>query len=87
MDTNKRLQADQGLLLSETDASFYRELVGKLMYLTITRPDLSFVAQHLSQFVSSPRDSHLKALMRFIRYVKFTVGQGLYFSATSNLSL
>lgn len=60
-------------------ASFYRKLVGKLMYLTITKPDLSFVAQHLSQFVSSPRDSHLKALMRIIRYVKFTVGQGLYF--------
>lgn len=87
MDTNKRLRADDGTLLSDANASLYRKLVGKLMYLTITRPDLSFVAQHLSQFVSTPREPHLKALFRIIRYIKFTIGQGLHFSSTNSLQL
>lgn len=56
MDTNnKRIRADEGVLLSDANASLYRKLVGKHMYLAITRPDLSFVVQHLSQFVSTPK--------------------------------
>lgn len=88
MDTNnKKIRADEGVLLSDANASLYRKLVGKHMYLTITRPVLSFVVQHLSQFVSTPKKPHLKALFKAIRYVKFIIGQGLHFSSTNFLQL
>ncbi|GKA68939.1 cysteine-rich receptor-like protein kinase 8 [Tanacetum coccineum] len=47
-----------------TGPSQYRALVGKLLYLTITRPDLSYAAHCLSQFSHSPRTPHLKALIK-----------------------
>ncbi|GJW23479.1 retrovirus-related pol polyprotein from transposon RE1 [Tanacetum coccineum] len=58
-----------------SDPSIYRTLVGKLLYLTITRPDLSFSAQALSQFLQQPTTLHMKALIKVIRYVKLTLTQ------------
>ncbi|GKC72140.1 retrovirus-related pol polyprotein from transposon TNT 1-94 [Tanacetum coccineum] len=46
------------------DPSIYKTLVGKLLYLTITRPDLSFLAQDLSQFLQQPTILHMKALIK-----------------------
>ena len=69
------------------DPSTYRTLVGKLLYLTITRPDLSFAAQALSQFSHSPRSTHYTALMRVLRYIKLCPGQGLFFPAQNNSKL
>jgi hypothetical protein len=60
MDPIIKLNDTDGDLLP--DPTLYRTIVGKLIYLTITRPDLSFAAQALSQFSHSPRTSHLKAL-------------------------
>ncbi|GJT81636.1 RmlC-like cupins superfamily protein [Tanacetum coccineum] len=60
------------------DPSYYRTLVGKLIYLTISRPDLAFVAHLLSQFTQNPHTSHLQALHRVIRYIKLSPGQGLF---------
>ncbi|GJQ96618.1 retrovirus-related pol polyprotein from transposon RE1 [Tanacetum coccineum] len=51
-------------------------IVGKLLYLTITRPDLSYVAHALSQFSHSPRTPHWKALIKVLRYIKLCPGQG-----------
>nr|GEV07764.1 retrovirus-related Pol polyprotein from transposon TNT 1-94 [Tanacetum cinerariifolium] len=70
-----------------TDTSFYRTLVGKLIYLTITRPDFSFAAQVLSQFTQNPTIVHMKALRRVMRYIKLCPGQGLHFPSTTTLSL
>ena len=69
------------------DTSHYRQLVGKLQYLTTTRPDLSFVVQQLAQFLDSPTDIHLQAAHRVLRYLKGTIGQGLYFPTTNNLKI
>ncbi|GKB04600.1 uncharacterized mitochondrial protein-like protein [Tanacetum coccineum] len=69
------------------DPSHYRTLVGKLIYLTITRLDISFTAQLLSQFLHSPRTTHMKALLKVLRYIKLYPGQGLYFTPTSNPQL
>nr|GEZ37617.1 uncharacterized mitochondrial protein AtMg00810-like [Tanacetum cinerariifolium] len=68
------------------DSSHYRTLVEKLIYLTITRPDIAFAAQLLSQFLHNPHTTHLTALHRVIRYLKLSPGQGLYFPKHNPLS-
>jgi hypothetical protein len=62
MDPNIKLSRSDGELLY--DLSSYRRLVGRLVYLTITRPDLSFSVQMLSQFMDSPREPHMDAASR-----------------------
>ena len=49
--------------------------MGKLNYLTITRPNISFPASVISQFLQSPCDSHWDAMIRILRYIKETLGQ------------
>ncbi|GKV20621.1 hypothetical protein SLEP1_g30721 [Rubroshorea leprosula] len=53
-----------------SDPSQYRRLVGKLLYLTITRLDLSYSIGILSQFMQEPKQEHFDAAMRVLRYVK-----------------
>ncbi|CAM8951474.1 unnamed protein product [Rhodiola kirilowii] len=65
----------------------YRKLVGKLIYLTITRPDLSHSVHILSQYMQAPTLDHMKAANRLLRYIKKAPAQGLFFSATSKLAL
>ncbi|XP_019195838.1 PREDICTED: uncharacterized protein LOC109189680 [Ipomoea nil] len=79
--------------LSKTDGaalennSTYRRLIGKLLYLTVTRPDISFAVQQLSQFLDSPTTTHMQAAHRVLRYIKGNPGQGLFFPANSDLKL
>jgi len=65
----------------------YRRLIGRLLYLNITRPDISYSVQHLSQFVNQPREPHLQVAFHLLRYLKGTVNAGLFYSASSDLSL
>ncbi|RVW45260.1 Retrovirus-related Pol polyprotein from transposon TNT 1-94 [Vitis vinifera] len=74
MDPNVKLVLGQGEPLG--DPGRYRRLVGKLNYLTITRPDISFHVSVVSQFLQSPCDSHWDAVIRILRYIKSTPGQG-----------
>ncbi|XP_019189152.1 PREDICTED: uncharacterized protein LOC109183502 [Ipomoea nil] len=69
------------------DNSQYRRIVGKLIYLTITRPDISFATQQLSQFLDKPTHLHMQAAHRVLRYIKAAPGQGLFFPTTSDLQL
>uniref|UniRef100_A0A3Q7J705 Reverse transcriptase Ty1/copia-type domain-containing protein n=1 Tax=Solanum lycopersicum TaxID=4081 RepID=A0A3Q7J705_SOLLC len=57
----------------------YRRLVGKSNYLTVTRPDISFPLIVVSQFMTSPCDSHWDAVIRILRYIKSAPGKGLLF--------
>ena len=77
MDLNVKLVPSQGELLR--DLGRYRRLVGKLNYLTITRPDISFPVSVVSQFLQSPCDSHWDAVVRILRYIKGTPGQGVLY--------
>lgn len=52
------------------DVISYQKLIEKLIYLTITRPDICFSVQVLSQFMQRPKQSHLDAAMRLVRYLK-----------------
>nr|GEU47072.1 copia protein [Tanacetum cinerariifolium] len=85
LDPIQSLNLTDGELLP--DLSLYRTLVGKLMYLTITRPDISFAAQLLSKFSQAPITPHMKALNRVLDYINLCPGQGLHFPTANNLTL
>ncbi|CAL1355334.1 unnamed protein product [Linum trigynum] len=69
------------------DPSLYRHLVGLLLYLTITRPDITYAINILSQFVHAPSQMHLDAAFRVLRYIKGSPGQGLFFPIDATLRL
>lgn len=68
LDQNIKLfdNAKSGALIS--NPSLYRSLVGKLLYLTFTRPNISYFVHLLSQYMQAPRFKHLQAVFRVLRY-------------------
>ena len=83
LDRNLKLDADSGTTMCEP--TFYRQLIGSLIYLSITRPDFSYPVRLLSQLMQTMRDIHLDYAKRvFKRYVSGTMDfRILYKSATS----
>jgi hypothetical protein len=65
----------------------YQSMIRSLLYLTATRSDIQFVVCLCTRFQSSPRTSHRQAVKRILRYLRFTSEFGLWFSASSFLSL
>ncbi|KAJ0550054.1 putative RNA-directed DNA polymerase [Helianthus annuus] len=78
---------DKGEKEAHVDASQYRRLVGRLLYLQATRPDITYSVNILSQFVADPRQSHLDAANRVLRYLKGTPGQGVLLPRAGPLTL
>ncbi|KAI3746928.1 hypothetical protein L6452_09370 [Arctium lappa] len=85
MDPNVLLNDRDGDVLEDT--SQYKRLIGRLLYLTMTRPDISFVVHKLSQFVSSPRTPHLKVARHLLCYLKQNPGHGVLFSTNSSYKI
>ncbi|PNX68207.1 putative copia-type protein, partial [Trifolium pratense] len=77
MDPNVKLLPNQGEPLS--DSRRYKRLVGKLNYLTVTRPDISFAVSVVSQFLNSPCQEHMDAVIRILKYIKGAPGKGLIY--------
>ncbi|XP_062013935.1 uncharacterized mitochondrial protein AtMg00810-like [Rosa rugosa] len=72
------LTSTNGVVLA--NHTVYRELVGSLQYLTITRPDIAFAVNLVSQFMSQPREPHLIAVKRILHYIKGSLSHGLLFT-------
>ena len=85
MKINLKLRKDKGDLLS--DPAAYRTLVGSLLYLTNTRPDISYAVQQVRQFMASPRHLHMVVVRRIIRYVHGTIRNGLCYPTGASLDL
>ena len=69
------------------DPSKYRRLVGRLIYLTFTRPELSYIVHILSQFMQKPQEDHWIAALRVVRYLKGCPDQGIMLTSNSDLRL
>ncbi|WMV46745.1 hypothetical protein MTR67_040130 [Solanum verrucosum] len=69
------------------DPCEYQRLVGRLLYLIVTRPDISFALQSLSQYMHQPKQSHMKAAIRVVKYVKQSPGLGIFLSASASPKL
>ena len=85
MDPNVKLYEDREELLSNLER--YRHLVGKLNYLTITRPNISFAISVLSQYMKDPCLPHWEAVIRIVRYLKSHLGYGLLYKANGHLEI
>ncbi|CAL2238958.1 unnamed protein product [Prunus armeniaca] len=84
MEQNIKL-SNEGEILK--DPAKYRRLVGRLIYLTITRPDITYVVHVLSRFMHEPRIPHMDAAVQILRYLKYTPGQGILFPTQDDLKL
>ena len=82
MDPNVRLQEDEGKDLD--DVTIYRQLVGSLIYLTLTRPDISYPVGLVSRYINNPKKPHLDAVKYILRYVKGTINFGILYKETKD---
>ena len=64
----------------EVDATLYRQLVGSLLYLTHSRPDLSFAIGCVSHYMQTPHESHWKSAKIILRYIRGTFQFGIHYS-------
>ncbi|XP_026441917.1 uncharacterized protein LOC113341143, partial [Papaver somniferum] len=65
------------------DVTKYRSLVGALQYLSMTRPDITYAVNQVSRFMHSPTEDHFMAVKRILRYLKGTLGKGLFLPSTA----
>ena len=70
-----------------SDPTLYRTIIGNLVYLTITHPNIAFVVHIVSQFVVSPTTIHWAIVLHILRYLQDTIFQSLLFLSTSSLEL
>lgn len=84
LEQNHKLGLATGELLSNAES--YRRLVGRLIYLAVTRPDLAYSVHILSQYLQAPRVEHWDAALRVL-YLKGTPDQGILLRSDTDLSL
>ncbi|PKU64369.1 Retrovirus-related Pol polyprotein from transposon TNT 1-94 [Dendrobium catenatum] len=70
-------------LLPPAQADFFKQLVGSLQYLTLTRPDIAYTVNRLCQHMHQPQEVHFQLLKRLLRYLKGTLSFGLPLVATT----
>ncbi|XP_031283998.1 uncharacterized protein LOC116142731 [Pistacia vera] len=85
IEVNAKYSSSNGLPLS--DPTLYRTIVGSLVYLTITHPDIAYAVHVVSQFVASPTTVHWATVLCILWHLRGTVFQSLLLPSTSSLEL
>ncbi|KAI3692974.1 hypothetical protein L6452_32800 [Arctium lappa] len=85
MSTGSKLHADpEG---KPVECKLYRGMIGSLLYLTASRPDIMFATCLCARFQANPKESHLYAVKRIFRYLKGTKNLGLWYPENSSFDL
>ncbi|GJX88329.1 retrovirus-related pol polyprotein from transposon TNT 1-94 [Tanacetum coccineum] len=82
-----RLKLDEDLMGIPVDQTRFRGMVGSLMYLTASRPDLVFAVCMCARYQAKPTKKHLEAIKRIFRYLKGTINMGLWYPKNNTMSL
>ncbi|GJR92284.1 retrovirus-related pol polyprotein from transposon TNT 1-94 [Tanacetum coccineum] len=78
---------DEDLQGKQVDATFYRGMIGSLMYLTSSRPDLIYTVCLCARYQAKPTEKQLQVVKRIFRYLKGTINMGLWYSKDTGMSL
>jgi len=81
LEQNVKLNVDERDLVKDT--TMYRRIMGSLIYMTITRPDLNYVVGVVNQFMQTPQKPHLDVVRFILRYIKHTLQCGIFYEAKS----
>ena len=68
----------------QVDPTLYRSMIGSLLYLIASRPDIAFNVEVCARFQAAPKESHMITVKRIIRYVNGTSDYGIWYSRGSN---
>ena len=82
MSPNVKLTVD--VLGKSVDSSLYRSMIGSILYLTANRLDISYSVGVCARYQANPKESHMIALKRIIKYVKTTTDFGVWYSKDTN---
>ena len=85
MATNGHLDMDEGG--NPVDQTLYRSMIGSLLYLTASRPDIMFSVCMCARFQANPKEAHLVAVKRILRYLKYTPSIGLWYPKGARFQL
>ena len=85
MSSSTKLNVD--LSRVEVSPTLYRSIIGSLLYLTTSRPDIAFSVGVCARYQATPKESHLTAVKQTIRYINGTPDYGLWYSQDSNACL
>jgi hypothetical protein len=84
IEQNHKLCAQSG---DPVDKEKYQRLVGRLIYLCHTRPDITYAVSVVSRYMHDPRSGHMDAVYRILRYLKSSPGKGLWFKKNDHLNI
>ena len=78
MSSSTKLSLDSSEI--EVSPTLYKSIIGSLLYLTVSRPNIAFSVGVCARYQAAPKESHLMAVKRIIRYINGTLEYGLWYS-------
>nr|GEZ59738.1 uncharacterized mitochondrial protein AtMg00810-like [Tanacetum cinerariifolium] len=83
----EKSKLDEDLERKVVDPTCYRGMIGTLMYLTSSKPDLVFAVCMYAQYQAKPTEKHLHAVKQIFKYLRGTINMGLWYSKDSSIAL
>ena len=71
----------------DVDPKHYKSMIGSLLYVTTSRPDVKQAVEMVARFEDAPKESHVQALKRIFRYLQGTINLGLWYPSKNSFSL